>query len=65
MPTWVDTSPKKKGKKKKVRDKMSKVMAEFMAGTLRSSSGQLVKDRKQAIAIGMAMERRHKKYYDD
>lgn len=37
--------------------KMQKVMHEFKAGTLKSSSGQKVKNRKQAIAIGMSEAR--------
>jgi hypothetical protein len=36
------------------QNKMQKVMHEFKAGTLNSSSGQKVKNRKQAIAIGMS-----------
>jgi hypothetical protein len=34
--------------------KMGKVMHEFKAGTLKSSSGDKVTNRKQAIAIGMS-----------
>jgi hypothetical protein len=34
--------------------KMGKVMHEFKAGTLKSSSGNKVTSRKQAIAIGMS-----------
>ena len=34
--------------------KMSDVMHEFKAGTLKSSSGDKVTNRKQAIAIGMS-----------
>lgn len=34
--------------------KMQKVMHEYKAGTLKSSSGNKVTDRKQAIAIGMS-----------
>lgn len=34
--------------------KMGKVMHEFKAGTLKSSSGAKVTNRKQAIAIGMS-----------
>ena len=34
--------------------KMQKVMHEFKAGTLKSSSGQKVTNPKQAIAIGMS-----------
>lgn len=37
--------------------KMQKVMHEFKAGTLKSSSGQKVTNRKQAIAIGMSEAR--------
>lgn len=33
---------------------MAKVMREFKAGTLKSSSGEPVKSRKQAIAIAMS-----------
>jgi len=36
------------------QNKMQKVMHEFKAGTLNLSSGQKVKSRKQAIAIGMS-----------
>lgn len=47
---WVNNMPKKmKGK-----GKIHKVMAEFEDKTLRSSSGQLVTDRSQAIAIAMS-----------
>jgi V8-like Glu-specific endopeptidase len=34
--------------------KMQKVMLEFKAGTLKSSSGSKVTNRKQAVAIGMS-----------
>jgi Family of unknown function (DUF6496) len=34
--------------------KMQKVMHEFKAGTLKSSSGRKVINRKQAIAIGLS-----------
>jgi hypothetical protein len=34
--------------------KMGKVMHEFKAGTLQSSSGGKVTSRKQAVAIGMS-----------
>lgn len=37
--------------------KVHKVMKEFKAGTLKSSSGQTVKSRKQAIAIGLSEQR--------
>lgn len=42
--------PVKDAKKEKVR----KVMREFKQGKLRSSSGQKVVDRKQAIAIALS-----------
>lgn len=35
-------------------DKVHKVMGEFKRGSLRSSSGQKVTSRKQAIAIAMS-----------
>jgi len=38
--------------------KIAKVMREFSAGTLKSSSGALVTDRKQAIAIALSEGRR-------
>lgn len=40
-------------KESKSDKKMHKVMHEYKAGTLKSSSGSKVKSRKQAIAIGM------------
>jgi hypothetical protein len=40
----------KKGK----RAKMHKTMGEFKRGQLKSGSGQKVKSRKQAIAIGLS-----------
>lgn len=46
------------------RRKMGKVMGEYKRGTLRSSSGQKVTSRKQAIAIGLSesgQSRRHPK----
>lgn len=39
------------------QNKMQKVMHEFKAGTLKSSSGQKVTSRQQAIAIGMSEAR--------
>lgn len=49
-------------KKKKFgnRKKMAKVMREFKSGKLRSSSGDKVTDRKQAIAIGISESMRKK-----
>lgn len=38
--------------------KVRKVMREFKRGTLRSSSGQKVTKRKQAVAIGLSEDRR-------
>jgi len=38
----------------KRRNKVRKVMHEYKAGTLRSSSGAKVRSRKQAIAIAMS-----------
>jgi len=37
--------------------KVGKVMKEFKEGKLKSSSGDKVKDRKQAIAIGISEAR--------
>jgi hypothetical protein len=44
----------KKRKKLKPKDKVGVVMHEFKRGTLHSGSGEIVKDRKQAIAIAMS-----------
>lgn len=38
--------------------KVHKVMSEFKRGTLKSSSGQKVKNRKMAVAIGLSEARR-------
>ena len=38
----------------KAEKKVSKVMREYSAGTLKSSSGKKVTSRKQAIAIAMS-----------
>ena len=43
---------------KKAQDKVAKVMRERKKGTLRSSSGEKVTNRKQAIAIGLSEARR-------
>ena len=40
---------------------MEKVMSEFKAGELKSGGDKTVKKRKQAIAIGLAMEQGHRK----
>jgi hypothetical protein len=42
---------------KKAGDKVEKVMHEFKEGKLKSSSGDKVKSRKQAIAIGLSEAR--------
>lgn len=41
----------------KATKKIAKVMHEFKEGTLKSSSGQRVKSRDQAIAIGISEAR--------
>jgi len=43
---------------KKAQAKVKKVMEERKKGTLRSSSGQKVTSRKQAIAIGLSEARK-------
>jgi uncharacterized protein DUF6496 len=43
---------------KKASEKVEKAMHERKRGTLRSSSGQKVKSKKQAIAIGLSEARR-------
>lgn len=40
--------------KKRRKHKVGRVMHEYKAGTLRSSSGYKVTDPKQAIAIGLS-----------
>ena len=35
---------------------MEKIMSEFKAGELKSGGGKVVKKRKQAVAIGLAMD---------
>lgn len=49
------TKPKKKAPQGR---KVHKVMKEFQEGTLKSSSGQKVTSRKQAIAIALSEQRR-------
>ena len=46
-----------KTKSSKAQAKVSKVMREFESGKLRSSSGELVTDREQAIAIALSEAR--------
>lgn len=40
--------------KDKMQKKVAKVMREYKAGKLKSSSGDKVKDKKQAVAIAMS-----------
>ena len=41
-----------------MKDKVKKVMSEFKAGELKSSSGKKVTSRKQALAIALAMKQK-------
>lgn len=41
----------------KAQKKIGKVMEEFKEGKLKSSTGEKVKDRKQAVAIGISEAR--------
>jgi hypothetical protein len=43
---------------KRKKRKVAKVMGEYKSGSLRSSSGSRVTDRKQAIAIALSEARR-------
>jgi hypothetical protein len=45
----------------KKTNKVEKVMHEFKAGSLKSSSGKKVTSRKQAIAIGLSEQAAAKK----
>jgi len=47
--------------KDKMKRKVSKVMREYKAGKLESSSGQKVTAQKQAVAIAMSEAKRIKK----
>jgi hypothetical protein len=42
----------------KAQDKVEKTMHEFKKGDLKSSSGDKVKSRKQAVAIGLSKARK-------
>jgi hypothetical protein len=42
---------------KKAQDKVEKAMHEFKRGNLKSGSGQKVRSRKQAVAIGLSEAR--------
>jgi len=44
-----------------MEDKVKKVMSEFKAGELKSSSGKKVTSREQALAIALAMQQKAKK----
>jgi len=63
-------SDREDAKKMSARQKkVAKVMREFKAGTLKSSSGKPVKNRQQAIAIamseaGMSREGKSDEYWD-
>ncbi|MFQ5770894.1 MAG: DUF6496 domain-containing protein [bacterium] len=51
-----------KRKYPKGREKFHTVMSEFKKGTLHSGSGQIVKSRKQAIAIAFSEQRKHNRF---
>jgi len=50
-----------KDMKAKMQDKVHKVMREYKAGKLKSSSGDKVTNQKQAVAIAMSEADRLKK----
>jgi len=55
---------------KQQRNKIARVLREFKAGTLKSSSGEKIKDRKRAIAIalseaGMSRQGKSDAYWDN
>lgn len=47
-----------KGKEPRKEKKIKKVMEEYASGSLKSSSGQKVTDKSQALAIGYSEARR-------
>jgi len=47
--------------KDKMQSKVNKVMKEYSAGKLKSSSGEKVKNRDQAVAIAMSEARQSAK----
>jgi len=57
----TDDVVSRKAGRKKPGDKVSTVMHEFNTGDLKSSSGDKVTSRKQAVAIGLSEARRAKK----
>lgn len=50
-----------KDMKAKMQDKVAKVMREYKAGKLKSSSGDKVTNQKQAVAIAMSEANQMKK----
>ena len=48
-------------KSSKMKDKVAKVMREYKAGKLKSSSGDKVTSQKQAVAIAMSKAGKEKK----
>ena len=55
--------------KKQKQAKIARVLREFKAGTLKSSSGEKITDRRRAIAIalseaGMSMQGKSDAYWD-
>ena len=60
----TDDVVSRKAGRKKPGDKVSKVMSEFNTGELKSSSGNKVTGRKQALAIAMSEAGRAKKACD-
>lgn len=50
--------------KQKMQRKVAKVMREYKAGTLKSSSGEKVTSERQALAIGLSEGRRAVKKTD-
>jgi hypothetical protein len=47
--------------KKKIQKKVKKVLEEYKKGALKSSSGQKVSDKAQALAIGYSEAKAKKK----
>lgn len=59
MPSLKEMMSKTKSRYPKKTNKVEKVMHEYKTGTLKSSSGKKVANRKQAIAIGLSEQRRY------
>lgn len=56
--------------KKQKQAKVAKVLREFKAGTLKSSSGEKIKDRRRAIAValseaGLSRQGKSDEYWDN